>query len=217
MSNAGTSLGDRRRWRQGRVLVIACGAIVREIQAVATLNGFADIAIRAVPASYHNRPERIAPAVARLIKAARQHFETIFVAYGECGTGGALDRLIEREGIERLPGAHCYAFYSGVDAFEARGDADMRSFFLTDFLARHFDRLVWQGLGLDRHPELHDAYFGNYERVVYLSQAPTPESRSAAEQAAARLGLVYEHRPVGYGDLTAALRRLSGSPSTDGV
>lgn len=217
MATGITSVRGGRRWREGSVLVIACGAIVREIQAIVTVNGLADIAIRAVPASYHNRPERIAPAVARLIKVARPHFKRIFVAYGDCGTAGELDRLLGREMIERLPGAHCYAFYSGVDAFEARGDADMRTFYLTDFLAQHFDRLVWQGLGLERHPELRDAYFGNYERVVYLSQAPTPELTAAAERAAARLSLAYDHRPVGYGDLATAMKRLSSFLPTQGV
>ena len=190
-------------------LVIACGALVGEIQAVAVANGLDHIDIRAVPASYHNRPEKIAPGVARLIRRARAtgRYRDIFVAYAECGTGGALDKLLAEESIERLPGAHCYAFYSGVEAFEARGDADMRSFFLTDFLARHFEALVIRGLGLDRHPELRDMYFGNYERVVYLSQAATPELIATADAASRRLGLAFEHRPVGYGDLE---RRLVG-------
>lgn len=205
---SGRKHASRRRWRDGRVLVIACGAIVPEIQAVARCNGLSDIAIRALPASYHNRPEKIVPGIERLLGIARGRFETIFVAYADCGTGGALDDLLVKEGIERLPGAHCYQFFTGMAAFEAAAEADLRSFYLTDFLARHFDRLVWQGLGLDRHPELRDAYFSNYERVVYLSQAPTAELLAEAERAASRLGLALEHRHVGYGDLTASLQNI---------
>lgn len=187
------------------MLVIACGAIVREIQAVARSNGLADIAIRALPASYHNRPEKIVPGIERLLAVARGRFETIFVAYADCGTGGALDDLLAREGIERLPGAHCYQFFTGTTAFEATAEADLTSFYLTDFLARHFDQLVWHGLGLDRHPELREAYFAHYERVVYLSQAPTADLLAEAERAASRLGLALEHRHVGYGDLAGSL------------
>lgn len=196
------------------VLVIACGALVREIQHVIAANGLGGIDIRAVPATYHNRPEKISPAVARLLKTGKKKYGKIFVAYGECGTAGALDRLLQAEGIERLPGAHCYAFFSGVAAFAARGDADMRCFFLTDFLARHFRSLVWKGLGLDRHPELLSSYFGHYEKVVYLSQAPDASLLARAKAAAEALGLGFEHRPVGFGDLVGAVGglRAAGSP-----
>lgn len=191
-----------------RTLVIACGALAAEIRAVIAANGLEAIDVRCVPAGYHNRPERIAPSVKRLIDRARGHYERVFVAYAECGTGGALDQLLADEKIERLPGAHCYQFYSGTETFMARGDADMRSFFLTDFLVRQFETLVIEGLGLDRHPELRDAYFGHYERVVYLSQAPTPDLIQAAKVAADRLGLAFEHRPVGYGDLGRAINAI---------
>lgn len=197
--------GGAVQWPDGRLLVIACGALVREIKDVCALNGLDGIVVRAVPASYHNRPEKIVPAVARLITAARGRYQRIFVAYGDCGTGGDLDRLLAAEGIERLPGPHCYAFYSGVAAFEAHSERDLTSFFLTDFLARQFDQLVIEGLGLDRHPELRDLYFANYNRVVYLSQASTPELVAKAEQSAHKLGLAFEHRPVGYGALPGAL------------
>lgn len=199
---------DHSNPEPGRTLVIACGALVAEIKAVISANALGHLDVRAVPAGYHNRPERIAPAVARLLARARGHYAQIFVAYGECGTGGALDRLLEAEGIGRLPGAHCYQFFSGGDAFAARGDADMRAFFLTDFLVRQFDVLVIRGLGLDRHPELRDMYFGHYERVVYLSQAPTAATITAAMAAADRLGLAFEHRAVGYGDLERGLVAL---------
>ncbi len=188
-----------------RTLVIACGALIRELQFLVAQAGRTDIDIKAIPATYHNRPEKIAPAVARRIARAKSKYDRIFVAYGDCGTGGELDKLLSREGIERLPGAHCYAFYSGVAAFAARADDDIASFFLTDFLVRHFQSLVIRGLGLDRHPELRPLYFGNYRKVVYLSQLPTAELIDAAEAAAAALGLAFEHRPVGFGELARAL------------
>ena len=188
-----------------RSLVIACGALIRELQVLIAQAGRTDIDLKAIPASYHNRPEKITPAVARRIAWARSRYDRIFVAYGDCGTGGSLDQLLAREGVERLPGAHCYAFFSGVEAFAARGDADMTSFFLTDFLVRHFQSLVIRGLGLDRHPELRDTYFGNYQRVVYLSQMPTPALIAEAETAARTLRLAFEHRCVGFGELSRAV------------
>ena len=145
----------------------------------------------------------------RAIQAARGKFEKIFVAYAECGTAGALDRVLSEEAVARLPGPHCYAFYSGVDRFDAAGDADMRCFYLTDFLARQFQALVIEPLGLDRHPELRDAYFSQYERVVYLAQTDDAALDAAAQAAAARLGLGYERRFTGYGDLAPASADLS--------
>jgi hypothetical protein len=191
-----------------RVLVIACGALAREIGAVIERTGLDHIALQCLPATLHNRPERIAPAVQRAIRTARGRFDRVFVAYADCGTGGALDRVLAEAGVARLPGPHCYAFYSGVDRFAAAGDADMRSFFLTDFLARQFEALVIEPLGLDRHPNLRDAYFGGYERVVYLAQSDDAALETAARAAAARLGLAYERRFVGYGDLAPAIAAL---------
>ncbi len=188
-------------------LVIACGALVRELQFLIAQDARLDIDIKAIPAGYHNRPEKITPAVKRRIAWARSRYDRIFVAYADCGTGGDLDRLLEAENIERLPGAHCYAFFTGVDAFAARGDADMRSFFLTDFLVRQFQTLVIKGLGLDRHPDLMPLYFGNYEKVVYLSQLPTQALIAQAEEAAKTLGLAFEHRHTGFGDLALAVSR----------
>lgn len=187
-----------------RALIIACGALVREIRDVLGANRLAAIDIAAIPALYHNRPEKIAPAVAERIAAAGDHYDHIFVAYADCGTGGDLDRVIEAAGAERLPGTHCYAFFSGVEAFAARDD-DMTSFFLTDFLVRQFDSIIMKGLGIDRHPELRDMYFGNYQKVVYISQVPTAELIAKAEAAAVKLNLAFEHRPVGYGDLAVSL------------
>ena len=190
------------------VLVIACGALAREIGAIVRQNGLDHITLTCLPAILHNRPERIPGAVRAAIAAGRAKHAKIFVAYADCGTGGRLDRVLEAEGIERLPGAHCYAFYTGIDRFTADGERDMRSFFLTDFLARQFETLVIGPLGLARHPELRDMYFGNYERVVYLAQTNDPALDAAAEAAAARLGLAYERRQTGYGDLAPTIAAL---------
>jgi hypothetical protein len=186
-------------------LILACGALVPEIQAVLGQARLHTIDLRALPAALHNRPERIAPAVARVLDENAGRYDKVFVAYADCGTGGDLDRVIADHGAERLPGAHCYQFFSGVEAFAANADHDVTTFFLTDFLARHFDALVVRGLGLDRHPELAATYFAHYERVVYLSQAPTPDLLDKARAATATLGLAFEHRPVGYGDLARML------------
>ena len=189
-------------------LILACGALAREIGAVIAANHLTHLTLHCLPASLHNRPERIPAAVREALAKFRPTHPKIFLAYADCGTGGALDRLLAEEQIERLPGAHCYAFFTGTEAFAAAGDHDMRSFFLTDFLARQFDTLVIEGLGLDRHPELRDLYFGNYERVVYLAQTNDPALDAAAQSAATRLGLAYERRQTGYGDLTPALAAL---------
>jgi hypothetical protein len=143
------------------------------------------------------------------IRAARPDYQRILVLYGDCGTGGALDQVLAEEGVERIPGPHCYAFYNGVDAFLARAEAEPACFYLTDYLARHFERLVIQGLGIDRHPELLPLYFGNYEKLVYFAQTPDPGLEQQAKAAALRLGLAYEHRPTGYGGLHDFLRRAS--------
>ena len=188
-----------------RVLVIACGALAREIGAITKGCGLDHIDLVCLPASLHNTPDRIPDAVQTAIATGRKTHTHIFVAYADCGTGGALDRVLHDENIERLAGPHCYAFYSGVDHFLAAGDADMRSFFLTDFLARQFETLVIRPLGLDRHPELRDAYFGQYEALVYLAQTDDAALNVAATAAAARLGLRYERRFVGYGDLALAV------------
>ncbi len=199
---------------QRRPLIIACGALAREILAVLEANRLAHVDVQCLPAGLHNRPEQIPGAVAEAIRRARATHGPILVGYADCGTGGRLDRVIEAEGVARLPGPHCYAFYSGVGAFIARGDADMRAFFLTDFLVRQFDTLVIEGLGLDRHPELRDAYFGAYEKVVYLSQTEDAGLLADARRAAGRLGLGFEHRHVGMGDLQSALARLGGSAAS---
>lgn len=190
------------------MLILACGALAREILASLAPARLPHIRLQCMPATLHNRPERIAPAVRAALATFRGQFDRAFVAYADCGTGGDLDRVLAETGVERLPGAHCYAFFSGVERFAANADADLRSFFLTDFLARQFDTLVWQGLGLDRHPDLRDVYFGNYERVVFLAQTEDAALTTAAAAAAARLGLAFERRFVGYGELGSAIGSL---------
>jgi hypothetical protein len=190
-----------------RTLLIACGALAREVLALIDLNGWTHMAVACLPAKLHNTPARIPEAVRSKIRGARKKYDRILVLYGDCGTGGLLDAVLDEEGIERIPGPHCYAFYSGVDAFLARAEAECTCFYLTDYLARHFERLVIAGLGLDRHPELLPLYFGNYEKLVYLAQTPDPQLERKAKAAALRLGLAYEHRPTGYGGLQDFLRK----------
>lgn len=190
----------------GRVLVIGCGALAREILAVLAANGLGHVDVTCLPAILHNRPERIVPALEQSLAKHRGNYEKIFVAYADCGTGGALAALCAREGLEMIDGPHCYSFFDGTAAFAARDE--VTSFYLTDFLARQFDAFVVRPLGLDRHPELTQSYFGNYENLVYLAQTEDPALDGMARAAAARLGLAYERRFTGMGDLAPALARL---------
>ncbi len=194
-----------KRTATQKVHVIACGAIAREILAIVRINGLDHIDLHCLPAIYHSYPQKIAPALEQAIADARSRgFDKIFVGYADCGTGGDIDRICEREGIDRLSGPHCYSFFTGNEAFAARDD-DITSFFLTDFLTRQFEAFVIVPLGLDRHPELRDMYFGNYRKVVYLSQEEDPMLQAKAKEAAAYLGLDYEYRFTGYGDLAREL------------
>ena len=186
-------------------LVIACGALATELRAVFTAQGLDGIEVHYLPANLHNRPERIVPALRQLVDQADRERE-VFVAYADCGTGGALDRfLAEHPGVERLPGAHCYEFFAGSERFAALHDAEPGTFYLTDFLAKHFEVLVWRGLGLDRHPSLLPTYFGNYRRLVLLSQGADPAVLAAAQNAADRLGLEFRHEPTGLEPFAAAV------------
>lgn len=164
-----------------------------------------------LPATLHNRPERIPEAVRSRIRRARADgYDRLFVAYADCGTGGLLDRVLEEEDVPRLEGAHCYEVYAGREAFAGLGEEEPGTFYLTDFLARNFERLVIRGLGLDRHPELLPLYFGNYTRVVYLAQTDDPALTAAARRGARRLGLRFERRFTGYGELGAAIASAAG-------
>lgn len=191
-------------------VVIACGALAHEIAELRRANGWQFLDVQCLPPDLHNRPEKIPAAVREAIHAARAQFDSIFVAYGDCGTGGLLDVVLAEEGVERIPGAHCYEFYATGLVFGALADAEPGTFYLTDFLVRHFERLVIAGLGLDKHPELFPMYFGNYRRLVYLAQAPGAGARAEAEAIATRMGLSFEYRDTGYGDLARAVTTFAG-------
>lgn len=198
-----------KRGNAKKVHVIACGAIAREILAVSRLSQLDHLELSCLPAIWHATPDRIAPGVEQAVIEARENgAERIFVAYADCGTGGLLDKVCERLGVERLSGPHCYSFFAGNEDFAARWDDDVTAFFLTDFLARQFEAFVIQPLGLDRHPELKDMYFGNYTKLVYLSQEEDAALQEKARSAADYLGLAYEYRFTGYGDLQKELSVL---------
>jgi hypothetical protein len=197
-----------------RTLVIACGALAREIAALTRANGWTALEVRCLPAELHNRPERIAPAVRETIAANRGQYAQMFVAYADCGTRGELDQVLREEGIERLPGAHCYEFFATARVFAQLADGEPGTFYLTDFLLRHFERLVVRPLGLDRHPELVQEYFRHYRKLVYLSQAPRPEAIAQARHIAERFGFQFEHRFTGYGELGTRLAALVESQDT---
>ena len=184
-----------------KTLFITCGAIAREVIAIKTLNKFSNVEVSCLPASWHNSPEKITPAIKKKIRAAKTKFARIFVLYGDCGTGGELDKLIEEEGVTRIPGPHCYEFFMGREEFEEAHANEPGCFYLTDYLARHFDRVVLKGLGLDRFPELLFEYFKNYKKLIYIAQTDDSSLELKARQAADRLGLQYERRIRGYGEL----------------
>ena len=204
-----TETGLEPAARSGRVLLIACGALAREILALREANGWAGMDLACLPAKLHNQPQKIPEMVrARIHRARAEGYRKVFVVYADCGTGGLLDRVCEEEGVERIEGPHCYSFFSRNDAFAARAEAgEITAFYLTDFLARQFDTLIWKGMGFDRHPELLPVMFGNYEKVVYLAQTDDPALDAKARAAAERLGLDYERRWTGYGDLADFLAR----------
>jgi hypothetical protein len=189
---------------QGATLVVACGALAREIVMLIEANRLAGLDVVCLPAIWHNTPERIPEAVREKIRAAKGNYDRILVAYGDCGTGGALDRVLAEEGVERIEGPHCYSFFAGNDIFARQAEEDMRAFFLTDYLARHFDKLIWEGFRLDR-PGMRDLLFANYTKVVYLAQTKDAALAARAKAAAERLGLAYEQRFTGYGDLAPFL------------
>jgi hypothetical protein len=191
-----------------RILVLACGALAREVLAVVRLNAWTHVDVRCLPAKLHLRPELIAGAVDAMLRELAPAYDRAFVAYADCGTNGKLDRVLALHGAERIGGLHCYGFFAGDDAWEAMQDVEPGTFYLTDFLARHFDAFVLHPLWLDRHPELMADVFGNYRRLVYLAQTDDPELTARAEAAAERLGLAFERRLTGYGELVPSLTRF---------
>lgn len=189
-----------------RVCVIACGMIAREVLAVLGQAGLDTVEVRALNANFHHTPDRIPDAVdAAIMRAKSDGFDRIVVGYADCGTGGRLDRVCDRHGVSRLKGPHCFAFYQGLDIAEANADADMTTFWITDFLARQYEAFLLEPLGLDRHPELRDMYFQHYEKAVYIAQTDDPHLTARAEGLADRLGLHFERRFTGYGDLSLDL------------
>ena len=184
-----------------KILIIACGALAREVLALRLDH----IDVACLPAQLHNHPKKIPEAMRLKIRASRESYDEILCLYGDCGTGGELDRVLEKEGVSRIEGAHCYAFYAGEDVFSRLTEEELGTFYLTDFLVRHFDALVIRGLGLDRFPELRDDYFGNYRRLVYLAQFDDPATEAKARAAAERLGLAYERRFTGLAGIRAFL------------
>lgn len=190
-----------------RVLLIACGALAREIVDLTERNNWRGFDIQCLPAKWHNTPQLIVPAVREKIRQARARYENIYVLYGDCGTGGLLDQMLKEENVERINGPHCYAFFSGNTAFAKTAEDEFTAFYLTDYLARHFDKLIWEGLGLHKHPELLKDYFGNYTKVVFLAQTEDLSLQHKAEAAAEKLGLAYQYRFTGYGELETEMAK----------
>ncbi len=190
---------------KGRILLVACGALAREILALKRANGWDHMVLQCLPAKYHLTPDKITEAVEETVRANRDAYEDIFVVYADCGTGGLLKAKCDQLGVAMVEGPHCYSFFEGNEAFAANGDDDLTAFFLTDFLVKQFDAFVWKPMGLDRHPELRDMLFGNYTKLVYQAQTKDPSLEEKARDCAARLGLDYEYRFTGYGDLENAL------------
>jgi len=188
----------------GRLLIIACGALAREILDLRDINGWSHMDLTCLPAIYHNHPDRIVDAVRDTVEAHRTEYSEIFIAYGDCGTGGLLEAACARLGVQMIAGPHCYSFFEGNAAFAERDE--ITAFYLTDFLVRQFDAFVWKPLGLDRHPELRDMYFAHYDKLVYQAQTDDPALTERARRCAERLGLAFERRVTGYGDLETRMR-----------
>lgn len=207
-----TETGADLRHGAGRILLIACGALAREILALIRINGWDHMDLQCLPAKLHLYPDRIVTAVDEAVSRNRAHYERIFVVYADCGTGGLLQARCDALGVEMIPGPHCYAFFEGNNAFAAHAEDEITAFYLTDFLVKQFDAFVWKPMGLDRHPELRDMLFGNYTKLVYQAQTEDPALLAKARDCANRLGLAFEYRFTGYGDLATALQRQATRP-----
>lgn len=193
--------------RKGRVLLIACGALAHEVLALRAANGWDHLDLQCLPANLHLWPDRIPAAVEAAVHQHRADYDRVFIVYADCGTGGILLDKCKELGVEMVEGPHCYSFFEGNAAFAAKADTEFTAFYLTDFLVRQFDAFVWRPMGLDRHPELRDMYFGNYTKLVYQAQTDNLDLDLKAADCARRLGLAYERRFTGYGDLAPALAR----------
>lgn len=194
--------------RAGRILLLACGALAHEILALKSANGWDHLDLHCLPANLHLWPDRIPAAVAAAVAQHRPHYDQVFVVYADCGTGGLLAKTCAELGVGMVEGPHCYSFFEGNAVFAARADDEFTAFYLTDFLVRQFDAFVWRPMGLDRHPELRDTYFAHYTKLVYQAQTDDPALDARAQDCARRLGLAYERRYTGYGDLATTLARV---------
>ena len=194
-----------------KTLIIACGALARELSEVVSINNLKHIEVECLPASYHNSPDKIPAALEERILKHSADYEQIFVGYADCGTGGKVDKVCEKFGLKRLSGSHCYEFFAGRENFANIQENNIGSFYLTDFLVRHFERLVIKALWIDTHPELLNEYFGNYTQVVYLAQTDDPKLEELAREAAKKLGLELVIKKTGYGDLEPEIISLSTS------
>lgn len=193
---------------RGRVLLIACGALAREILDLKAVNGWDHIDLTCLPAILHNHPDRITDAVRTAVARHRPDYRSIHVVYADCGTGGLLQAACDDMGVQMVAGPHCYSFFEGNDRFAKTAETEITTFYLTDFLVRQFDAFIMKPMGLDRHPELRDMYFGNYEKLVYQAQTDDPALTAKAEICAKTLGLAFERRFTGYGDLEGTLKTL---------
>jgi hypothetical protein len=192
----------------GRILLIACGALAREILDLKALNGWTHLDLTCLPAKLHLYPDKITESVRATVAKHRAAYHEIFVVYADCGTGGLLQAACDEMGVQMIAGPHCYSFFEGNVAFAAKADAEFTSFYLTDFLVRQFDAFIWKPMGLDRHPQLRDMYFGNYEKLIYQAQTDDPALTTKAKACAEKLGLPFERRFTGYGDLETVLKEL---------
>ena len=194
--------------------ILACGALANELVALKQLNSWGEINIKCLPAHYHQTPQKIPQAVKAAIEDIRRvNDDEILVAYGDCGTGGMLDKVLVEAGVKRLPGAHCYEFFAGSRLFNQLHEAEVGTFYLTDFLVANFDTYVWRMLGLDRKPELLQMYFGNYKKLVYLAQTESKSLRELAKNHAQTLGLEYEYHFTEYGELGSELSSAMKVPA----
>lgn len=193
---------------ESKTLILACGALAKEILYLVKQFG-QNAELRCLPAGYHNRPEKIVPALRKILDETAGQYGRVLVGYGDCGTGGQLDALLkDYPHANRLPGAHCYAFYSGLNRFDQMMEEELGTFFLTDYLVRHFETLIIKGFGLDRHPGLMEMFFGNYKRLTFISQTEDPELLVEAKKCALKLGLEFRHKHVGYGGLASAISMI---------
>ncbi|MEO0401274.1 MAG: DUF1638 domain-containing protein [Pseudomonadota bacterium] len=192
----------------GRILLIACGALAREIIDLKAANGWTHMDLTCLPAKLHLYPDQITGAVRAAVAKHRDAYVTIFVVYADCGTGGHLDAACQDMGVQMVAGPHCYSFFEGNERFAKQSESEITTFYLTDFLVRQFDAFIMKPMGLDRHPELRDMYFGNYEKLVYQAQTDDPALTAKAQDAARTLGLAFERRLTGYGDLETTLKTL---------